>query len=107
MNDVKCDDTTLCQIYSSVDPGSDEGGLVSVRNSTFLGNVARNYGGAIAAKGAGSVSLSNCTFDGNEAVGSGSYRRAGIGGAVYASPGVHVSVRHMVSTFYSHFTLVV
>ncbi|CAN0427288.1 unnamed protein product, partial [Ascophyllum nodosum] len=26
-------------IYSSVDPGSDEGGLVSVTNSTFLGNV--------------------------------------------------------------------
>ncbi|CAN0443506.1 unnamed protein product, partial [Ascophyllum nodosum] len=31
--------TECIPIYSPVDPGSDEGGLVSVRNSTFLGNV--------------------------------------------------------------------
>lgn len=66
---------------------------MTVSNSTFVGNLAENHGGAIAAWGQGAVEVSNCSFLGNEAVGSGDYRRAGSGGAVYASPGVHVTVR--------------
>lgn len=62
-------------------------------NSTFFGNVARDYGGAIAAWGEGSVDIENCTFYSNEALGVSSDRRAGSGGAVYASPGTFVTVR--------------
>lgn len=82
------------QIYSTAEPGGTSGGaFVSVRNSTFEGNIAENHGGAIASFGEGEVELSNCTFVGNEAVGAGDYRRAGSGGAVYASAGVFVTVR--------------
>lgn len=81
------------QIYSTSEPGSEGGGLVSVSNSTFVGNVAENHGGAIYSEGGGAVELTNCTFSGNEAVGMGDYRRAGSGGAIYASPGVYVTVR--------------
>lgn len=66
---------------------------MTVSNSSFVGNIAENHGGAIAAWGQGAVEVSNCSFVGNEAVGTGDYRRAGSGGAVYASPGVHVTVR--------------
>lgn len=91
------------QIYSLADPGISDGqGLVSVWNSTFYGNIARNHGGAIMVQGAGSVKLSNCTFAGNEAVGYDGYGRTGSGGGVYASPGVHVSVRLMWYCF-NHF----
>eukprot|EP00752_Nemacystus_decipiens_P008481 g7578.t1 len=80
-------------IYSTAEPGGTSGGaFVSVHNSTFEGNVAENRGGAIASVGEGEVELSNCTFVGNEAVGAGDYRRAGSGGAVYASAGVFVTV---------------
>ncbi|CAN0380253.1 unnamed protein product, partial [Ectocarpus fasciculatus] len=79
-------------IYSTAEPGSGSSAFVSVRNSTFIGNVAENHGGAISSWGQGELELSNCSFVGNEAVGVGSYRRAGAGGAVYASPGVFVTV---------------
>ncbi|CBJ48868.1 conserved unknown protein [Ectocarpus siliculosus] len=79
-------------IYSMAEPGSGSSAFVSVRNSTFIGNVAENHGGAISSWGQGELEVSNCSFVGNEAVGAGSYRRAGAGGAVYASPGVFVTV---------------
>ncbi|CAM9848623.1 unnamed protein product, partial [Ectocarpus sp. 8 AP-2014] len=79
-------------IYSTAEPGSGSSAFVSVRNSTFIGNVAENHGGAISSWGQGELEVSNCSFVGNEAVGAGSYRRAGAGGAVYASPGVFVTV---------------
>lgn len=82
------------QIYSTAEPGGNSGGaFLSVKNSTFEGNIAENHGGAIASWGEGEVELSNCSFVGNEAVGTGDYRRAGTGGAVYASAGVFVTVR--------------
>ncbi|CAN0115402.1 unnamed protein product [Pylaiella littoralis] len=84
-------------IYSTAEPGSGDGASVSVSNSSFIGNVAENHGGAIAAWGQGTVDMSNCSFVGNEVVGVGGYRRAGTGGAVYASPGVFVTVLN--STF--------
>lgn len=87
-----CADKTQ-QIYSTAEPGSGDGASVSVSNSSFIGNVAENHGGAIAAWGQGTVDMSNCSFVGNEVVGVGGYRRAGTGGAVYASPGVFVTVR--------------
>eukprot|EP00903_Cladosiphon_okamuranus_P017268 g15912.t1 len=80
-------------IYSTADLGGTSGGaFVSVRNSTFEGNIAANHGGAIASFGEGEMELSKCTFAGNEAVGAGDYRRSGSGGAVYASAGVFVTV---------------
>lgn len=86
--------TITLQIYSTAEPGGSSGGaFVSVMNSTFEGNIAANRGGAIASWGHGEVELSNCSFVGNEAVGKGDDRRAGSGGAVYASPGVFVTVR--------------
>ncbi|CAN0293235.1 unnamed protein product, partial [Laminaria digitata] len=79
-------------IYSSAESGSSGGGFVNIRNSSFVGNLAQNRGGAIMAEGSGAVEVSNCTFEGNEAVGLGNYRRAGSGGSIYASPGVEVTV---------------
>lgn len=66
---------------------------MTVGNSTFNGNVGKDRGGAIAAFGQGYVDLTNCTFYGNEAFGASPDRRAGSGGAIYASPGMVVSVR--------------
>ncbi|CAM9853921.1 unnamed protein product, partial [Ectocarpus sp. 12 AP-2014] len=42
--------------------------FVSVRNSTFIGNIAENHGGAISSWGQGELEVSNCSFVGNEAV---------------------------------------
>lgn len=72
---------------------------MSVSNSTFVGNVAENHGGAIYSEGGGAVELTNCSFVGNEAVGMGDYRRAGSGGAIYTSPGVFVTVRVCVGVW--------
>lgn len=87
------------QIYSVVELGSGVGSgssapFVSVRNSSFVGNVASEYGGAIVAGGAGAVEVSNCSFLGNEALGIGEDKRSGSGGAIYAYPGAEVSVRN-------------
>ena len=81
------------QIYSSSESGSSGGAFVNIRNSSFIGNLAQDRGGAILAEGSGSVEVSNCTFERNEAVGLGNYRRAGSGGSIFASPGVDVTVR--------------
>lgn len=71
--------------------------VVSVENSTFAGNVGKDRGGAIAAIGQGSVDVRNCTFFANEAIGASPERRAGSGGAVYASPGMVVGVRRLAA----------
>jgi predicted outer membrane repeat protein len=64
-------------------------GTVSVTNSTFSGNQANIYGGAIYATGTGTFSSTNSTFSSNQ---------AGIaGGAIYANGSGTVSVTN--STF--------